>query len=237
MKLESSGAARPDAIARADRKFKLVVFDLDGTLVDSVHDVANAVNRVLASEGLAAIEESSRRQLLGEGARLRMKRAYEMRGRSLSEAELDARTSLFNRFYSEALVMHTRPYPGAVEVLNLLHERGLRIVVCTNKDERSARQVLAQLKLLPPVEDVAGSDTFGVQKPDRRHLTKLIERLGGQVSTTLMVGDSRHDVETARAAGVSVAVVNWGYTSVPPAQLGGDYLIERFSDLLTIVES
>ncbi len=216
-------------------KFKLVVFDLDGTLVDSVDDVADAVNRVIASDGYAAIEESSRRQLLGEGARIRMKKAYEMRGRLLSEGELDARTKSFNEYYSEALVVHTRPYVGAAEVLNALQERGIRLAVCTNKDERSAREVLTQLKLMPPVEDVAGPDTFGAQKPDPHHLTKLIDRLGGELSTTLLVGDSRHDVETARAAGVAVAVVDWGYTSIPAAHLGGDFLLERFSDLLKIV--
>ena len=231
-------AVRRNAVPEAEiqnRAFETIVFDLDGTLVDSVVDVANAVNRVLSDSSLALIEESSRRQLLGEGARIRIRKAFAMRGSELSETELDSLTRDFNRYYSDALTDNTKPYEEVADVLQTLGSDGFRLAVCTNKDENSARKVLTALGLMPPIEDVAGPDTFGVQKPNPRHLLGLVEKLGGNATSTLMVGDSSHDVETARAAGIPVAVVDWGYTSVPASQLGGDYLLRRFSDLLKIV--
>lgn len=108
------------------------------------------------------------------------------------------------------------------------------MAVCTNKDERSARAILAHLKLMPPIEDVAGPDTFGVQKPDPGHVLRLLERMGAVPESTILIGDSIHDVKTARAAGISVAVVDWGYSAGAVKDMGANYILRRFSDILHI---
>lgn len=223
-----------NASAKNNFPFATVVFDLDGTLVDSLADVTNAVNHVLADFGLAPIDERSRRALMGEGAKIRVRTAFQMRGETLTEEELNKRTGDFNRYYSSCFLNETRPYDGANELLLDLAQRGVRTAVCTNKDELSARAILTQLKLMPPIEDVAGPDTFGIQKPNPRHLLCLLERMNVTPQSAIFVGDSVHDVKTARAAGVSVAIVDWGYSAQPAEQMGADYVLRRFGDLMRI---
>jgi phosphoglycolate phosphatase len=128
----------------------------------------------------------------------------------------------------------TKPYEGARELLEQLTHAGVRTAVCTNKDEKSARRILSHLELMPPVEDVAGPDTFGIQKPDPAHVLRLLERMGVLPQSAILVGDSIHDVKTARAAGISVAVVDWGYSAIPAGQMGADYVLRRFGDLMHI---
>ena len=217
--------------------FRTVIFDLDGTLIDSASDVGAAVNRVLADHGLAPIDDVTQRTLMGEGGRVRARKAFAMRGRQLDEAELSARVHDFVRYYGENPVASTAPYPGVPEMLCMLAGAGVRLGVCTNKYEASARDVLARLGLMPPIEDAAGADSFDVRKPHPGHVLKLLARMDADPGTALMVGDSIHDVEAAHAAGLKVVVVSWGYTLVPVDELGADAVIDRFEDLIEAAAS
>ncbi len=216
-------------------RFRAVIFDLDGTLIYSLADVAAAVNRVLADAGLEAIEGEARYALLGEGARIRIRNAFGIRGATLTDAELDRRTRDFTGYYAEMRVRHTVAFAGATAILGRLSKSGVVCGVCTNKDEASARDILKKLQLMPPVSDVAGADTFGMQKPHPDHLLKLLKRMGIGPESAIMVGDSIHDVETARRAGVAVAAVTWGYSMQPASQLGADHVLQGFDDLVEIV--
>jgi len=212
--------------------FRTVIFDLDGTLIDSAADVGAAVNRMLADHGLAPIDVTTQRALMGEGGRVRTRKAFALRGRTLDEAALSARVRDFVRYYDERPVANTIPYPGVIPTLHRLADADVRLGVCTNKYEGSARDILARLGLMPPIEDAAGADSFDVRKPHPGHILKLLARMDADPGTALMVGDSIHDVEAAHAAGLPVIAVSWGYTQVPAAELGADAVIERFDDLM-----
>src|SRR5262245_33653973 len=157
--------------------FRTVVFDLDGTLIDSADDVGAAVNRVLADHGLAPIDAQAQRALMGEGGRMRTRQAFAMGGVTLDEADLGARVRDFVSYYAENPVARTRPYPGVPAALQRLADIGVRMGVCTNKYEESARDVLARLGLMPPIEDAAGADSFDVRKPHPGHILKLLARM------------------------------------------------------------
>jgi len=214
--------------------FRVVIFDLDGTLIDSITDVANAVNLVLANAGLAPIEGDLRNSLLGEGSRARIQKAFELRGRVLNDSDLTQRTDEFMRYYAANQTGHTTPFEGAAAALEWLSQAGIQAAVCTNKDEKAARSILTKLQLMPLIADVAGADTFGVQKPHPDHILKLLSRMGIAANEAFFVGDSIHDVQAARNAGVTVAAVTWGYSLRPVSELGADYVLEKFSDLMNV---
>lgn len=213
--------------------FRTVVFDLDGTLIDSAADVGRAVNRVLAAHDLAPIEDGETlRALMGEGGRVRTRKAFAMRGVDLGEAALSARVKEFVRYYAEDPVAKTVAYPGVADTLRQLAEAGVRLAVCTNKYEDSARDILGRLGLMPPIEDAAGADSFDVRKPHPGHILRLLERMGADPASALMVGDSIHDIEAAHAAGLPVVAVSWGYTTVPARSLGADAVIDAFPEVI-----
>ena len=211
--------------------FRTIVFDLDGTLIDSARDVGEAVNRVLADHGLAPVDEATQRSLMGEGGRVRTRKAFALRGVSLDEATLGARVRDFIRYYAERPVVHTRPYDGVAETLAALAASGVRLAVCTNKYEESARDVLSRLGLMATISEVAGADTFDVRKPDPGHVLKLLARMGADPAAAAMVGDSVHDVQAGRRAGLPTVAVSWGYTETPAHRLGADAVVERFADI------
>jgi phosphoglycolate phosphatase len=216
----------------AEFPFRTILFDLDGTLIDSIGDVVAAVNKVLATRGLAPVEGDDRHALLGEGTAARIARAFAMRGVTLEDAEARECIEEFNRHYRANAVVTTTVYPGVAATLRKLSSLGVRIGVCTNKDEQSARDILRRLGLMPPIDDVAGADTFGVRKPHPAHLLKLLERMNADRESALMVGDSIHDLEAAHAAGLPMLAVSWGYTSDPKSLSGAHGLIDRFEDLV-----
>ena len=211
--------------------FDTIVFDLDGTLIDSAWDVGEAVNRVLRDEGLPAMDEATARALMGEGGKVMVARAFAKAGRPVEDAALNALTRRFIGYYKDDPVTHTRPYPGVPETLARLKEAGVRMAVCTNKFEGPARQVLQALDLMRFFDDVAGADTFDVRKPDPGHVTRLVVRMGASLAKAVMVGDSMHDVHAGHGAKIPVIAVSWGYTVQEPATFGAEMLIERFADL------
>jgi phosphoglycolate phosphatase len=165
-----------------------------------------------------------------------MGRAFAKNGRQLSEEDLSAVTREFVRYYEADPISHTVAYDGVADVVARFARLGLKQGVCTNKFEQPSRTILAHLKLMPPIADVAGADTFTVRKPDPGHILQLVDRIGGTRTRAVMVGDSIHDIEAARHAGIPSVVVSWGYTATPAEELGADTVIRSFDMLPAALE-
>ena len=214
-----------------------VVFDLDGTLVDTAPDLINALNFVLSREGLPAVPLESARSMIGAGARKLLERGLEVDGRHVGPNDLDRLTSDFIDHYAAHIADESRPFEGLEDALDTLSVRGCRFAVCTNKLEWLSKLLLDRLGLSSRFSAICGADTFGVSKPDPAILRQTIARAGGQLSSAIMVGDAGPDIGVARRAGVPVIGVEFGYTDVPIAEFKPDRLIGHMRDLPAAVES
>jgi phosphoglycolate phosphatase len=212
-------------------RFDTVIYDLDGTLIDSAKDMQLAVSHVLADHGLPPVTEEDVRIFMGLGSKVTMAKAFARHGKILNDTALSAVTREFVRYYEADPVSHTIAFDGVAQVVARFDRLGLKQGVCTNKFETPSRMILEHLKLLPPIADLAGADTFPVRKPDPRHILMLVERMGGDPTRAVMVGDSIHDVEAAHGAGLPAVLVSWGYTTRPASELGAEAVIERFNAL------
>jgi phosphoglycolate phosphatase len=217
-------------------RFDTVIYDLDGTLIDSAKDMQVAVSRVLADHGLPPVSEDDVRIFMGQGSKVTMNKAFAKYGKVLDEENLSAVTREFVRYYEADPVGHTTAFDGVPEVVARFDRLGLKQGVCTNKFERPSRMILEHLKLMPPIADLAGADTFPVRKPDPRHILMLVERMGRSPEKAVMIGDSIHDVHAAHAAGLPAVLVSWGYTTTPASELGAEAVIERFDTLPQALE-
>lgn len=209
----------------------LVVFDLDGTLVDTAPDLAATLNVILAREGLPPVEYEAARNMVGGGARVMLERGLAAAGRLLPVAAVDALTRDFVEHYAAHIADKSEPFPGAEVALDALATRGYRLAVCTNKLEWLSVRLLDALGLSKRFAAICGADTFGISKPDPEILHRTIERAGAAGVGAVMVGDSHTDIATARAANIPVVAVDFGYTDTPVAALAPDRIISRFADL------
>jgi phosphoglycolate phosphatase len=216
---------------------RTVVFDLDGTLVDTAPDLINALNFVLDREGLPPVPLHSARNMIGAGARRLIERGLEVEGRVATPADITRLTGDFIDYYAAHIADGSRPFEGLEDALDDLAARGYQFAVCTNKLEWLSKRLLDQLGLSPRFAAICGADTFGVSKPDPVILQQTVARAGGQMASTVMVGDAGPDVGVARRAGVPVVCVEFGYTDVPVADLKPDLLIGHMRDLAAAVES
>jgi phosphoglycolate phosphatase len=212
-----------------------VVFDLDGTLVDTAPDLIDTLNIVLAREGLPPVDYATARNMIGGGARRMIESGLKFDGRSSSDGLLDRMFADFIAHYSAHIADRSRPFPGLVEALDALAAKDCCFAVCTNKLERLSRQLLEALGLTRRFMAICGQDTFGVQKPDPEILRRTIGAAGGELWRAVMVGDSGTDIAVARAAGVPIVAVEFGYSDPPVAELGPDRLIGHFSELAAAV--
>jgi phosphoglycolate phosphatase len=208
-----------------------IVFDLDGTLVDTAPDLISTLNLVLAGEGLPPVSYDTARSMIGGGARRMIERALIAEGRDVPTPELDRMFRAFIEHYSAHIADRSRPFPHLEAVLRKLAAKGYQLAVCTNKLEWLAVRLLDTLKLSQHFAAICGQDTFGVQKPDPQMLRLSIWRAGGNAERAIMVGDSATDVRTARAANVPVIAVDFGYSEVPIATLEPNRLISSFAEL------
>jgi phosphoglycolate phosphatase len=216
---------------------RTVVFDLDGTLVDTAPDLINALNFVLDREGLPPVPLCSARNMIGAGARKLIERGLEVEGREASPAELARLTDDFISYYAEHIADASRPFDGLDRALDELSALGCRFAVCTNKLEWLSKRLLDQLNLSSRFAAICGADTFGVSKPDPAILRQTVARAGGELASTIMVGDAGPDIGVARRAGVPVIGVSFGYTDVPIAGLKPDRVIDHMSELKAAVDS
>jgi phosphoglycolate phosphatase len=208
-----------------------IVFDLDGTLVDTAPDLISALNHVLDREGLPPVPLASARNMIGAGARKLIERGLESEGRMMTVKEIDRMTADFIAYYAENIAVASRPFEGLEGALDHLTASGCRLAVCTNKLEWLSKRLLDQLGLSPRFAAICGADTFGVAKPDPVILKQTVARAGGELAATIMVGDAGTDIGVARRAGVPVIGVSFGYTDVPIADLKPDLLIDHMRDL------
>jgi phosphoglycolate phosphatase len=215
---------------------RTVVFDLDGTLVDTAPDLINALNFVLDREGMPPIPLQSARNMIGAGARRLIERGLEADGRAASVADINRMTADFIDHYAAHIADRSRPFDGLESALDGLAALGYRFAVCTNKLEWLSQKLLDELGLSGRFSAICGADTFGVSKPDPAILQQTVARAGGELSATIMVGDAGPDIGVARRAGVPVIGVEFGYTEVPIADLKPDRLIGHMRDLRGAVE-
>jgi phosphoglycolate phosphatase len=209
----------------------LLVFDLDGTLIDTAPDLVETLNVIFAREGLPPVPFAKARKLIGGGAYAMIVRGVEAEGRVLSPTQIERLFDEFITYYTEHVADRSRPFPGLTETLDTLAQQGHRFAVCTNKLERLSVQLLQQLNLASRFAVICGHDTFGVQKPDPDVLRRTILAAGGSPERAIMIGDSETDVRTAKSAGIPIVAVDFGYTERPVAEFQPDRIISHFAEL------
>ena len=219
------------------RRPRAIVFDLDGTLVDSALDLAATLNRLLERHGRTAVALADVRNMIGEGAAKLVERGFNKTGGMPNGSwTLEKLTVDFLADYSRAVALHTRPFPHVVDSLERFARAGIAMGVCTSKAGALTRQLLAELDLTRHFAAVAGGDDVPARKPDPSHVMHVLERMGVNADDAIYVGDSETDVKTARAANLPVILVTFGYTPVPPRELGADAVIDSFSELPALVQ-
>lgn len=209
----------------------LLVFDLDGTLIDTAPDLVDTLNLILAREGLPAVPFEAARNMIGGGARKLLERGLAADRRDCSPDEIDRLYRDFVGHYGEHIADRSQPFPGLEAALDELATAGWRFAVCTNKLEGLSLRLLDTLGLTGRFDAICGQDTFGVQKPHPGILLQTIRRAGGTPERSIMVGDSANDVDVARAARVPVIAVEFGYTEVPVTELGADRVVDAYPRL------
>jgi len=216
--------------------FPIVGFDLDGTLVDSNRDLAPAINHALSVAGRPGVSSDETRKLIGGGARRMLERAMEVTGGPLPDAEFEAAFGELLVHYEAHIADHTVPYPGCLDALDALLERGCKLAVITNKIEVYSRKLLDALGMTSRFAAILGGDTLGPgrAKPAPDMIDTAILMCGG--GAFAMVGDSTYDVRAARNANVPVVALSFGYNDMPAEELGADAVIGHYDELIGTLE-
>jgi len=208
-----------------------VIFDLDGTLVDTGPDLTRALNHVMAALDRPPASLAQVRGLVGQGARALIQKGLALSGGG-DPALIDQTLPLFLDYYRENVCIDSQPYPGATALLDALIGQGVAIGLCTNKPEGLSRALIDALGWSERLPVIVGGDSLPVRKPDPRHLIETVARAGGDPAATVFVGDSDVDVATARAARVPVLAVSFGFSPVPARDLGADHVIDHYDEAL-----
>lgn len=217
--------------------FTIVGFDLDGTLLDTHGDLAEAVNHALSLEGRAPIAVADVRGLVGGGSRKMLTRALEVTGGVVDNERFEALYDALLAFYDDNIAVHTQLFPGGMEMLDGLAGRGVQLALVTNKLERLAVKLLSELGLAYRFATILGGDSLGPgrAKPHPDLLVEMVARCGG--GPAIYVGDSTFDTGAARAAGLPCIAVSFGFNDLAPDQLGATAVIDHFDELIPALES
>lgn len=213
-----------------------IVFDLDGTLVESAPDLIGTLNRMLVPRGCPHIPVAAARHLVGHGATALLRHGFQEAGAAWDEAAAPALLEKFVADYLAHIADESRPYPGVVAALDRLAARGARLCVATNKRTDLSLALIAALGLTHHFASICGPDVVSARKPDGAHIHEAVLKAGGDPARAVMVGDSATDTAAARSAGTPCIVVTFGYTEIPPTDLGGDALIDHFDQLDGVID-
>lgn len=221
----------------AGRRPEAVLFDLDGTLIDSAADITMAVNALLASRGLPPLDVGHVKTMIGEGTRKLVERAFSASGSPLDDTALDDADRDLMPLYHRHLTGFTTLMPGAAEAVARLHVSGVRLGLVTNKPQLAAREIMLHFRLAERFGVIVGGDAVTRKKPSPDALLFAVERLGSSPGNTLIVGDSVTDITAARAAGMPVILVRGGYSREPIETLGADMICDSLLSLPDIVQN
>ena len=213
-----------------------IAFDLDGTLVETAPDLVGTLNRLLAQNDLPPLPLESARNLIGHGAIALLKRGFEAAGASWDEAASPVLLKAFLEDYLDHIADHSTAYPGSVEALDGLAERGAILCVATNKPTDLAVALFDAIGLSDRFAVICGPQSVSAKKPDAAHIRETVLLAGGDPARTIMVGDSVTDLDAARATGVPCILTTFGYTDVPAGELGADAVIAHFSELPGVID-
>jgi len=208
-----------------------IVFDLDGTLVDTAPDLLGALNAVLTVEGHEPVAPSDLRHIVGHGARAMFEHALLRTGASVSPERMELLTDRFLAYYRVNIARGSRPFPGVPETLTFFAGTGAELGVCTNKPQDLTELLLDALDLTRHFPVVIGGGRTPYNKPDPRHLLEVVSALKGRRERAILIGDSPVDVAAARAANIPVIAMSYGYTPVPAHELGADAVVDDFAKL------
>ncbi|NQV83522.1 MAG: phosphoglycolate phosphatase [Rhodospirillales bacterium] len=211
--------------------FEALIFDLDGTLIDSAPDVCASVNRVLEADGRRALSPEETKEMIGWGGRVLLEKALALTGDAGTPEDIDRALEAFLVTYAEHPADHTTVFPGVIEALQHFKDAGFKMAICTNKPTATTPPVLTAMGLDGFFDVVTCGDAVPFSKPDGRHVLACAEQLGVAPDTVVMVGDSENDIHAAVDAGVRSICVTFGYAHVPLDEIGADALIDHFDDL------
>lgn len=212
-----------------------IVWDLDGTLIDSALDLCRALNTVLTEAGFEPLEVQAVRTMIGNGVPKLVERGFEAVGQQLSDTDLEVIVTRFMSLYSANPTAHTRLYPGVAETLEALAAAGVKQGLCTNKPEAVTRSILRQLNVDQYFSAVVGGDTTDARKPDPKPLQFCIDAMGATAGSTIMIGDSAVDAGSARALRVPIGLVAHGYRHTDLANIDADFVIEDIASVPEIL--
>jgi len=220
----------------ARQHFDGIVFDLDGTLINSAPDIHAALDKLLNKEGRRSVTLEEVVQMIGDGLPKLVERGYLATGDLPEPDVLKVRTQELIEDYEANSTTLTYIYPGVIETLTSLAHQGLKLGLCTNKPEAATRIILEMFKMTHLFDSVVGGDTLdGIRKPDGRHVLAVVEGLGITSDKALMVGDNHNDVASARNAGLPVVAVSYGYVREDEPELVVDQTIDHFADLAAAI--
>ncbi|MBV9550821.1 MAG: HAD-IA family hydrolase [Alphaproteobacteria bacterium] len=208
-----------------------LIFDLDGTLVDTAPDLLGATNAVMAAEGLPLIPPQTLRHMVGFGARSLIEQAMDAVGRVATAEELPRLVDIFMAHYRTHIADASIPFPGVRETLSTLKQDGARLAVLTNKPHDLVAPLLTRLGLLDFFADIYGAGRMSYVKPDARIFHDVVRDIGGHDGGAVMIGDSITDLKTAQAAGAPCILFSYGYTPIPARELGADIVLDEFAQL------
>lgn len=218
-------------------KYKLIIFDLDGTLANTAPDLLGTLARITKPYDLPPLGMDQFGQIIGHGAKAMITRAFEINDKKLDNETLELLFKHFLQDYSVNIANETTLFDGVIEAMNTLEENGYSFALCTNKTESMARLLLEELGVTKRFKSITGGDTFEFRKPDARHLEETAKLAGFAISDAIMIGDSATDINAALNSNIPSVVVTFGYSDLPIKDLGATEIINSFSELTKAIES
>ena len=214
-----------------------ILFDLDGTLVDTAPDLIATLNHLLAAENCPPAPADLMRTMISLGARAMIVKGFELAQKPRTDEQLDELFTRFIAHYADHIAVNSRPFPGVIDTLEQLLERGTPLGVCTNKPADLSKKLLKSLNMDHYFNAIIGVDTLLVKKPHPGHILGTIEALGGSHDHAIMIGDSETDIKAAKAANVPVIALDFGYSLEPVANFHPDAIVSSYDELLPILDS